>query len=559
MLRTLQWYISRELAKSFTLTAIGLGLVFSLTGSVLNMIQAEALTTIQMLHLMSFILPLSLTLTLPVSALFACAMVYGRLASDNEFDACKASGVNIQRLLLPAFVLSVFTGAFTFVSGNYLLPHYVKRLEELVAKDPQKILTSALNMRGYIKVKDSFIIHAGELPVVENGPDRARVRIGHAAFLEIENETLMKAGTTGEVVVDFWSDPRTGDPIAEAAMSDVRAFDFRQSMLVTSSGSRFDPIAVPMFSRQKAKWLNLSDLLYYRHHPAELFTIKKQLHKLREQFRDALLYEYVVKELNGGDRMLALKDENERIRYEIRADQAAHDPLDFGPRLAGVSVRDHRDGHVRDWRAESCSIKLGRGFGTAPLVVHIRLTKNVSFTDTQDPQRKRVNSTDTDLDPVPVPPDAIRLAAELSDLELLDIDAELVRQASEGKIPEEPPPYRFKLGNRIEGARDGLLKEIGSQALEVAGLIHSRFAFSVSSLVMLVLAAALAIIFRGGQLLTAFVISFIPGLLVVVMNIAGRQLAEKPDTHLAGIGVIWAAIVLVAVADAVVLTRFLRR
>src|SRR5690349_12544578 len=108
MLKTLQFYVSRELIKTFLLAAVGLTLVFSLCGGVLNMIQAEVLTVIQVAQIFGFIVPLSLTLTLPVAALFACAMVYGRLAADNEFDACRASGVNIFRLLIPAMGLSVF-------------------------------------------------------------------------------------------------------------------------------------------------------------------------------------------------------------------------------------------------------------------------------------------------------------------------------------------------------------------------------------------------------------------------------------------------------------------
>jgi hypothetical protein len=43
------------------------------------------------------------------------------------------------------------------------------------------------------------------------------------------------------------------------------------------------------------------------------------------------------------------------------------------------------------------------------------------------------------------------------------------------------------------------------------------------------------------------------------MNIAGRQLAANIATQMLGIGIIWGGILLVALADAVVLTRYLRR
>jgi hypothetical protein len=120
-------------------------------------------------------------------------------------------------------------------------------------------------------------------------------------------------------------------------------------------------------------------------------------------------------------------------------------------------------------------------------------------------------------------------------------------------------PRSLELGSRVQMARTSLLREISLLGLDISSMIHSRLAFSASTLVLLILAAGLAIIFRGGQLLTAFVISFAPGMLVVVLNITGRQLAEKPGTYLLGLGLIWVGIGLLALADAVVLTRFLRR
>ena len=73
MLKTLQWYIARELFKTFALTAFGLTLVFSLCGGVLNMIQAEVLTAVQVMRILTFVLPVATTLTLPVAALYASA------------------------------------------------------------------------------------------------------------------------------------------------------------------------------------------------------------------------------------------------------------------------------------------------------------------------------------------------------------------------------------------------------------------------------------------------------------------------------------------------------
>jgi len=95
--------------------------------------------------------------------------------------------------------------------------------------------------------------------------------------------------------------------------------------------------------------------------------------------------------------------------------------------------------------------------------------------------------------------------------------------------------------------------------LDITGIVHARAAFSVSVFVLVILGAALGIILRGADYLTAFFVSFLPGLFIVVSIVMGRQLTENTNTTNVGIAIIWGSIVLVAAADALVLTRFLRR
>ncbi|HSW44147.1 MAG TPA: LptF/LptG family permease, partial [Phycisphaerae bacterium] len=187
MIGILQRYITRELAKTFVLAAIGLTLTFTLCGGVLNMVRAEVLTAVQLLRILGFVLPISLTLTLPISALFACAIVYGRLAADNEFDACRASGINIHRLLAPAIGLSLFTAAFTYTFTNHLIPLFIERLDELVRRDIQKIVYSALSNQGHLKFRD-YVLYAGDTYLDEEDAETKSIIVQQAAFLQLEGE-----------------------------------------------------------------------------------------------------------------------------------------------------------------------------------------------------------------------------------------------------------------------------------------------------------------------------------------------------------------------------------
>ena len=85
-------------------------------------------------------LPHILALTLPMSVLVATLYAFTRLASDNEITALKASGVNLNRLLIPLVLLAALFGGGMVWFNDYLLPetnHALKlRLLDIQRKAP---------------------------------------------------------------------------------------------------------------------------------------------------------------------------------------------------------------------------------------------------------------------------------------------------------------------------------------------------------------------------------------------------------------------------------------
>ena len=145
---TLQRYLFREMGREFLLTALGLIATLSLGGGVLNMIQVEELTARQLVKLMALVIPVAASLTLPIAAMFSAAATYGRLASDNEFVACRASGINTQILLLPALAISLGTAVAMFFCINSVIPTAVKYLDQVVGKDLRTMISQRLRRPG---------------------------------------------------------------------------------------------------------------------------------------------------------------------------------------------------------------------------------------------------------------------------------------------------------------------------------------------------------------------------------------------------------------------------
>ena len=559
MIRTLQSYVARELLKTFALTAIGLTLVFTLCLVAFNMIKAEVLSGMQMLKLLQLAVPLATTLTLPVAALFACAIVYGRLAFDNEFDACKASGINIHRLLAPAFGLSVVIAAFSFMMINFVLPKAVERIEAMVRHDIAKVVTQTLVSRGSVR-QGPYVLHARHCVPMDDKSGVKGLHLLEAAFMQFEGEVLSRCGTAESVDVIFRTSPEGDSITAEATLHNVVAADLLKNRMESFAEQQFERQAIPSKLEEKTKWLDLQQLFVYLREPTGFIKARNLLVNLRRMYREASFYRWAGQQLTTGEKILVLADQDSR--YEVRAATVEPDTETLEPALKNVTVRElfrDADGkqRTRDYQASSANMRVTSPEFPARDTVNIVLKGAVSFRDSLDPSKVN-ESRRRELDSISGPAHIRDAEKAMSTEQILG-----ARVGGGGTIDYRAlaahKPAPLGLGDRVDDTRTSLVKGLSELGLEIISVLHSRLAFSVSVLVMLVMAATLGIIFRGGQLLTAFVISFLPTLLVVVLNIMGRQLAERPETFLPGILIIWAGIALLAVADLVILTRYLKR
>jgi lipopolysaccharide export system permease protein len=136
-----------ELLRVFTLA------LFALTGLVLMAgIVAEAtrngLGPAQILAVIPLLIPNMLPYTLPTTTLFACCVVYGRLAGDNEILAIKSAGVHIVHVLSPAMVLGVLASVVTLALYLDTIPvtHWIMRSQ--IIKDLDELVYGVLRKDG---------------------------------------------------------------------------------------------------------------------------------------------------------------------------------------------------------------------------------------------------------------------------------------------------------------------------------------------------------------------------------------------------------------------------
>ncbi len=115
-------YVLAELLKVFAIALTSLTLLMIIVG-VMRQALDEGIGLKHVLLLTPYILPDALRFTIPATALFATACVYGRMAGSNEVVALKSLGISPLVILLPtyvlAFVLSLLTVCLNDVAVSW--------------------------------------------------------------------------------------------------------------------------------------------------------------------------------------------------------------------------------------------------------------------------------------------------------------------------------------------------------------------------------------------------------------------------------------------------------
>jgi len=105
-----------------------------------------------------FMMPYLLTYTLPIAALTATLLALGRLSSDNEIIAIRASGINLFRIISPLLTVGAILSLLLVVFNDRLIPyaHFATRktLIEIGIKNP----AAALEPGVFIKSFDKYIL-----------------------------------------------------------------------------------------------------------------------------------------------------------------------------------------------------------------------------------------------------------------------------------------------------------------------------------------------------------------------------------------------------------------
>lgn len=164
-MRIFRDYILKEFSHSFTLSIIVFTFVL-LVGNIIrlaDLVINKGVGILSVLKLFLYLVPWLLSFTLPIAALTGVILTFGRLSSDGELTAMKASGVSLYRISLPIVILGALFSFMAFFLNDQISPNasFASRrvVKEIGIRRPTAYLEEGTFIRGF----ENYVIFIYEI------------------------------------------------------------------------------------------------------------------------------------------------------------------------------------------------------------------------------------------------------------------------------------------------------------------------------------------------------------------------------------------------------------
>jgi lipopolysaccharide export LptBFGC system permease protein LptF len=538
MVFTLHRYIFRELLRVFILATVGLTLILSL-GGILRPVQEYGVGPRQVLDILLYFMPITLTFVLPMAALFASALTYGRFASDNEIDACRASGISISTLVYPGLMLALLVAIANLLLSFHVMPYFVHLAEKALKADAKQILFRNLQRRGFYDLppEKRYLIYADYADPKENtlfgivvvqsqeegvrriiAAEATKVQFDpHDRYTEVQL-TTHNAWQMGAAANDLWGHVGAislKQEFGSLLGDDIKFKRIEEMKQIRGNLMLFEPVA----RVARAAYVQLAAELLARDISARLEAVPPGFYELQGPSRSVrLAAKGCTLQEQGVVTLVApiMVEERERAsgRY-VRRLQCAKAALRVEPEASGLRLSlDIRNARVE----ETGQLLIQYG------VVDLALPDGVGRRLSAKPLLQTVSAEET----------------------------QALRRGAPAALTDE--------AHLLDKLQQTLRRKISGTLADIRSETNSRLVFGIGCIPMILIGIGLGIIQKGGHLLGAFGASCVPGALLAVAIISGKHVTENSHTRgtPTGVLIMWGGLVFLVLLTLLIYRRLRR-
>ena len=552
--RTLFWYIFRDLVKIFLMANGALAGIMSF-GGLLRPLTHQGLDAAQVGKLLGYFNMAMLTYSLPIAALFATTVVYGRLSADNEITACRAGGLSHLAVTLPAFVLGILVAILSLVFLCFIVPIYTLKAEQTLYANFAKLIASSVQRTHQVQFGPQTTIFAQEAYIPPNsGKDGQQIVVLKGPTIQ----TMIKPNKddlTYRVPKDFYTASEatifieqqekgeqrgTGNVVLTVTLKDGMKFprQFESSSDAGVAQTSFGPLDVESPIHEDTKFMNVWRLKQLYGDPKESSKVKRVLSDLVTRDQAVYVADVIAAELNGpGQAVLRLADGEIDVLSRAKESPAA---VSSGGELTLPALPASKEMSL--WLASQMSADSLSLIGGIPLPIPMPMPA---------PEEYRPITFEQRIPGRPAPvmtaraahlraranpdTDTIDLSLDLTDVVRTFGDDHLRRKSEPISLQLPVPATARKIANRdvpfyqrpqsLRPDRQRIGREVFLITNQVLAESNNRVSFAISCLVLVMVGAALGLMFRSGNYLTAFAISFIPAMFTITLIVAGQRVS----------------------------------
>ncbi|MCP4607321.1 MAG: LptF/LptG family permease [Planctomycetes bacterium] len=514
MVFTLHRYLFRELFRIFVLAAVALTLILSL-GSILRPVQEFGVGPRQVIHLMGCFLPITLTFVLPMSALFAGALVYGRFAGDNELDACRASGISLLTMVYPGLALAVMVAVANLLLSFHVMPAFVHLAENSLKNNVKQILFRNIQRNRYYELPRSqtdsqYLIYADEA-------DLQHDVLSGVIAVELKGTGIGKIVSSQGAKVNF----KSRDTINEVEITAYKAYQMggveeggAESLTITKE---FGPLLgddIKFKKIDEMKEIQADLMLFF---PIDILACDTYA-----QLTTELLARDIRTGITGGtNNFYYLLNEPNSVRFT--ADQCYakdEEQVELSENVVVIEYDTDSKQILRTLRCERASLHIEGDKRAPTLTMVIYKAKIDGLEGTK--LRHIIRGL--------IPPQTVEKIANKFRTENGSLQPELLATPFSGMKPS----------SELSKLQRELRRTINKTFIQIKSEKHSRLVFGIGCIPMIMIGIGLGIIKKGGHLLSAFGASCVPAAVLIVCIMSGKQMTENLGSqNVSGVTLMW--------------------
>ena len=532
MVFTLHRYIFRELLRVFVLAVVALTLILSL-GGILRPVQEYGVGPRQVIHLIGYFLPITLTFVLPMAALFAGALVYGRLTGDNELDACRASGISLLTLVYPGLALAIIVAIANLLLSFHVMPAFVHLAEKSLKANAKQIFFRNIQRKRYYALPDSrYLIYADQT-------NRQKDALSGVVVVELKDNGIKRIITAERTNVNF-------EPHDRFTKVKIKAYNAYKMDAEGEGGVGLLSLTTEFGSLlgDDIKFKRINEMKKIQADLMQFYPIAKLARDTYAQLVTELLAQDIKTRMaDSKNNFYELLGEPNSVKFTADKCIARDEEVEL---FDNVVVIEYDTDSKRPLRTLRC----------AKASLHIEGDK-LAPTLTMDIDKARVEGSEElimpDIIRGLIPPTAVEAIAnkfirsENGSLKAEKLAFELF------EITElRPSPQLTKLQNELQ-------RKIRKTLAQIKAETHSRLVFGIGCVSMILIGIGLGIIKKGGHLLSAFGASCVPAAVLIVCIMSGKNVTENLGSqNVSGIVLMWGGLAFLSLLAVVIYCRLLK-